>query len=476
MIIDSTLAGRKHRATMAGQSSNLRASSSRRSRSMEEIERQLDDATKRQRSSQPDATVTHPNGAAAVPVVPLHYAAGGQAMTVAFPMAGVNGAALRWSTAATLGAAAQAAAAIPLPPIAGVNGSAAVPFVVGPALIGSPGPAPPAVGLPLAVALDRIKDNALRVMLSALMLSCNPPVGQRQGWTGAPPPWWPTAAEDWWAPEVVAHLNTMREHTPVPFAPAYKLKKVQKVAVLVAVVKHLSPDFDGIFKKVVVSLNGRAKLTDEEKDMWKSALENEAARHKSGSVPMVPMFNFVLQQQAPPPPPPHGDGYCLTPIGAATTENIVRGGGVGVAAADGCEQQVVVNLDGASVTAPGQAIAAAEPEQHGIGALRGGSMAADGGSEKPVDIPVRDDRALLLSNHVHQVAAANPEQQGLINTADATAADMDQLLNDMLAPYQTPQVAVEKAPETRPWYMEEDMSSFFDDFELPGVTPNQYFY
>uniref|UniRef100_K4A2T8 Ethylene insensitive 3-like DNA-binding domain-containing protein n=1 Tax=Setaria italica TaxID=4555 RepID=K4A2T8_SETIT len=306
-------------------------------------------------------------------------------------MAGVNGAALHWSTAATLGAAGQAVAALPLSAIAGVNGPAAAPLVVGPMLIGPPAPA---VGLPLAVALDRIKNNALGAMLSALMLSCDPPVGQRQGWTGAPPPWWPTAAEDWWVPEVVAHLNTMPAHTPVPFAPAYKLKKVQKVGVLVAVVKHLSPDFDGISEKVEVSQNAKAKLTAEEKNLWKSALENEAARHKSGSVPMVPVFNFVLQQQqqqAPPPPPPHGDGHRLAPIGGATTENVVRGG-VAVAAADGREQQVVnVNLAGASVTAPagdgGQAVAAAETEQHGDGALHGGAMAADGGSEKPVDIP-----------------------------------------------------------------------------------------
>ncbi|XP_034586782.1 protein ETHYLENE-INSENSITIVE 3-like 2 [Setaria viridis] len=112
-------------------------------------------------------------------------------------------------------------------------------------------------------------------MLSALMLSYDWPVGQRQGWTGAPPSWWPTAAEDWWVPEVVAHLNTMPAHTPVP------LKKVEKVAVLVVVMKHLSPDFDRISEKVEVSQNAKAKLTAEQKNLWKSALENEAARHKT---------------------------------------------------------------------------------------------------------------------------------------------------------------------------------------------------
>ncbi|CAN6209701.1 unnamed protein product [Urochloa humidicola] len=403
-----------------------------------------------------------------------------------FPMAGgVNGAALRWSTAATLGAAAgRAAAAPPLPPIAGPFVLAAAPVPVRVQLV-SPAAAA-VVGLPLVAALDKMKSDTLGSMLSALMQACDPPAArQRQIWAGPPPPWWPSPAAEWWGPEVAAHLHTIPVHTPVPFAPAYKLNKVQKVAALVAVVKHLSPDFDGIAMKVRRS----AKLTVQEDNLWKGALANEAARRKAGSAAAaaaapvaVPAAVFSVILQHAPPPPPHGEAHrLLAPDSrAAAAENVVHGGG-----------EQVANLavgNNASVAAPeagdgGQvmvaAAAAAEPEekegQNVDGVLEGGAMDGDGGGDLPVDVP------------------------GVVNNGAAAAADdFDQLLDDMLAPYQVQKVQVQEvhqvvdaeapgaeeaaevaleapgaeeaaqaAPEGRPWYVEGDMTSIFDNFEMP---------
>ncbi|OEL16638.1 hypothetical protein BAE44_0022342 [Dichanthelium oligosanthes] len=470
---------------MASMSSNLGTSSSTSARKLEEKRKQ--DATrgeeaKKQRHSHLNVTA-RPNGTAAVPVVPLHYVAS-NAMAVTFPMAGVNGAALRWSTAAALGAASRAAA-LSLPVMAGGNGPAA-PFLLVPALglEASPQlscPPAPAFVMPLAMALDKIRDETLRRMLSAVMLACDPPIEQRQSWIGAPPPWWPTASESWWGSELVAYLGSMENHTPVPFAPAYKLKKLQKVAVLVAIVKHHAPDFHRFSGKVKVMMD-RAKLSDWETKLWNSAIKNEAARWKSaGPVPRTPVFLQILPQQ----PQPHGDGHRRqAPSGTTPTEDAVPGG---VGATEGCEQ--VVNPAGASVTTAadngGQVVAAAEAEQPqeqlNSGVLHGGVVATDAGREQPINLPGDD----------HQVPAEpelQPEHHGEMHLNDTAAADMDQLLEDMLAPYQMQQgeevhqvvdaefpgaeAAVEAAPEGRPWYVNEDMSSIFDDFEMLVDIPH----
>ncbi|RLN33384.1 hypothetical protein C2845_PM03G25030 [Panicum miliaceum] len=354
---------------MAGQYfRHLGASSSTRARQQEEIKRKQDAAAreeeaKRQRHSHHSHlnVAARPTSGAAVRVVPLHHAAGNNAMAVAFPVAGVNGAAqLRW-----------------MPAMTGVsNAPAPPPFVLAPpvllqvighaAMAGAIAPPAPAFGMPLAAALDKLKNDALGSMLSALMPACNPPVEQRLGWARPPPPWWPTASEDWWAPELVAHLFTMPVHTPVPFAPAYKLKKAQKVAVLVAIVKHHAPDLDKMSSKAMC----------DKANLWKSALWNEPARCKANlSVPRprrCSTSSYCSRRT--------GDGRrqaascaCAT----ATTEKAVRSGGIAAA--------IGANLAGASVAAPaagrgGLVVAAAEPEQrreqHSNGVVHGGVLAS----------------------------------------------------------------------------------------------------
>ena len=110
---------------------------------------------------------------------------------------------------------------------------------------------------------------------------CNPPLrqGQHQSKTGPPPPWWPTGSEDWWTTELLEHLDLVAALSsapvPVPFAPSYGLKKPQKVAVLVAIVKHLAPDF----ARIAAAVRHSGKLSISETDLWHSALNNERAKY-----------------------------------------------------------------------------------------------------------------------------------------------------------------------------------------------------
>uniref|UniRef100_A0A0D3GNR5 Ethylene insensitive 3-like DNA-binding domain-containing protein n=1 Tax=Oryza barthii TaxID=65489 RepID=A0A0D3GNR5_9ORYZ len=103
-------------------------------------------------------------------------------------------------------------------------------------------------GVPLAAALCRLRNGTLERMVREMAQECTPPlVARRDRKSGAtpppPPPWWPKAEEPWWGTEVAAHLRGRRMATPVPFASPRRLAKAEKVAVLVAVVRHVAPDF-----------------------------------------------------------------------------------------------------------------------------------------------------------------------------------------------------------------------------------------
>jgi hypothetical protein len=121
---------------MAGQSSNLGASSSMRKKEGKRKE----SATRAEKAKKPNVTARL--SGSSVPVVPSNRPTS-HAMVVAFPMAGVNGAALLWSTAAALGAA-SGAAALALPAATGANGPAATATAPGAASIVTAAAAPPA--------------------------------------------------------------------------------------------------------------------------------------------------------------------------------------------------------------------------------------------------------------------------------------------------------------------------------------------
>ncbi|BAT00665.1 Os07g0223600 [Oryza sativa Japonica Group] len=154
-------------------------------------------------------------------------------------------------------------------------------------------------GVPLAAALCRLRNGTLERMMREMAQECTPPlVARRDRKSGAtpppPPPWWPTAEEPWWGTEVAAHLRGRRMATPVPFASPRRLAKAEKVAVLVAVVRHVAPDFGRL-----AAAAGRSRLTELESSIWESALRGERERR------YVVMPSFILLPPPPPPPPQH---------------------------------------------------------------------------------------------------------------------------------------------------------------------------
>lgn len=89
--------------------------------------------------------------------------------------------------------------------------------------------------------LMQLSDPTLGSILSILMQNCSPKQRQFPLSKGIPPPWWPTGHEDWWG-----QTQIPREGPP-PYKKPHDLKKKWKAAVLLAVIKHMSPDFLSIY-------------------------------------------------------------------------------------------------------------------------------------------------------------------------------------------------------------------------------------
>uniref|UniRef100_A0A0D9WWV6 Ethylene insensitive 3-like DNA-binding domain-containing protein n=1 Tax=Leersia perrieri TaxID=77586 RepID=A0A0D9WWV6_9ORYZ len=127
-------------------------------------------------------------------------------------------------------------------------------------------------GVPLAVALWGMRGRTLERMVTQL---ARRPWGGNGG--GEAPAWWPTAREPWWGTEVAAHMAMAATTTPpVPFAAARRLTKAEKVAVLVAAVKHAAPPD---FACSLAAAAARSRLTHAESTVWESALRRERERH-----------------------------------------------------------------------------------------------------------------------------------------------------------------------------------------------------
>ncbi|KAL5198280.1 hypothetical protein ABZP36_001792 [Zizania latifolia] len=231
-------------------------------------------------------------------VVPLQSAASN---AVAMPMVGINGAVAPQRSAAALALALPMVAgdgaapsmlttpvpvqvvAVPLPLVCFVP--MPMPMPMAGAVSGSPSPWS-AAGVSLAATLCRFQNATLERMMTELARECTPPLRAQDRKSGGPPPWWPTAAEPWWFSEVSVHLRGRPMATPVPFATPRRLKRAEKMAVLVAAVKHIAPDFG----RIAAAAN-RSRLTEFEASLWESALRVEHRRH-------------VMSASIQPPPPP----------------------------------------------------------------------------------------------------------------------------------------------------------------------------
>jgi ethylene-insensitive protein 3 len=119
--------------------------------------------------------------------------------------------------------------------------------------------------------LQDLQDATLGSLLSSLMQHCDPPQRKYPLEKGVPPPWWPTGNEDWWL-----HLNLPYGQGP-PYKKPHDLKKMWKVGVLTAVIKHMSPDIAKIRRHVRQSKCLQDKMTAKESSIWLGVLSREEA-------------------------------------------------------------------------------------------------------------------------------------------------------------------------------------------------------
>ncbi|KAI3852128.1 hypothetical protein MKW98_020127 [Papaver atlanticum] len=119
--------------------------------------------------------------------------------------------------------------------------------------------------------LQDLQDATLGSLLSSLMQHCDPPQRKYPLEKGVPPPWWPSGNEDWW--------NKLRlpEGQAPPYKKPHDLKKVWKVGVLTAVIKHMSPDISKIKRHVRQSKCLQDKMTAKESFIWLGVLSREEA-------------------------------------------------------------------------------------------------------------------------------------------------------------------------------------------------------
>ena len=117
--------------------------------------------------------------------------------------------------------------------------------------------------------LQDLQDATLGSLLSSLMQHCDPPQRKYPLEKGVPPPWWPSGNEDWWI-----KLNLPRGQSP-PYKKPHDLKKMWKVGVLTAVIKHMSPDIAKIRRLIRQSKCLQDKMTAKESSIWLGVLNQE---------------------------------------------------------------------------------------------------------------------------------------------------------------------------------------------------------
>ncbi|KAL4297852.1 hypothetical protein GQ457_12G025840 [Hibiscus cannabinus] len=119
--------------------------------------------------------------------------------------------------------------------------------------------------------LKDLQDATLGSLLSSLMQHCDPPQRKYPLEKRIPPPWWPTGNEDWWI-----NLGLQQGQSP-PYKKPHDLKKMWKVGVLTAVIKHMSPNTAKIRRHVRQSKCLQDKMTAKESAIWLGVLSREEA-------------------------------------------------------------------------------------------------------------------------------------------------------------------------------------------------------
>ncbi|KAL5698692.1 hypothetical protein ACHQM5_029692 [Ranunculus cassubicifolius] len=117
--------------------------------------------------------------------------------------------------------------------------------------------------------LQDLQDATLGSLLSSLIQHCDPPQRKYPLDKGIAPPWWPSGREEWWS-----KIGLPRGEVP-PYKKPHDLKKLWKVGILTAVIKHMSPDFAKIKRYVRQSKCLQDKMTAQESAIWLAVLNCE---------------------------------------------------------------------------------------------------------------------------------------------------------------------------------------------------------
>uniref|UniRef100_A0A7N0V4V2 Ethylene insensitive 3-like DNA-binding domain-containing protein n=1 Tax=Kalanchoe fedtschenkoi TaxID=63787 RepID=A0A7N0V4V2_KALFE len=117
--------------------------------------------------------------------------------------------------------------------------------------------------------LQDLQDATLGSLLSSLIQHCDPPQRKYPLEKGIPPPWWPTGEEDWWV-----KLGLPASQSP-PYRKPHDLKKMWKVGLLTAVIKHMSPDITKIKRLILQSKCLQDKMTAKETAIWVAVLNHQ---------------------------------------------------------------------------------------------------------------------------------------------------------------------------------------------------------
>ncbi|KMZ62627.1 ethylene insensitive 3 (ein3) [Zostera marina] len=128
--------------------------------------------------------------------------------------------------------------------------------------------------------LQELQDTTLGSLLSALMQHCDPPQRRFPLEKGVPPPWWPNGNEEWWP-----LLGIPKEQGAPPYKKPHDLKKLWKVSVLTAVIKHMTPDISKIRRLVRQSKCLQDKMTAKESGTWLAVINQEDLSRKLSHPP-----------------------------------------------------------------------------------------------------------------------------------------------------------------------------------------------
>lgn len=133
--------------------------------------------------------------------------------------------------------------------------------------------------------LHELQDTTLGTLLSTLMYSCHPPQRKYPLENGVPPPWWPKGDEEWW-PQLGFQHN--KDPGPPPYRKPHDLKKAWKVAVLTAVIKHMSPNVQKIKHIVRMSKGLQDKMSAKEAATLAAIINHEESLAKQKYPEMFP--------------------------------------------------------------------------------------------------------------------------------------------------------------------------------------------